>query len=96
MPNRHNAMSVLMTGIGNIQKALDTGAVLQKMHSYDLETAVPHHGQDQLAKAEPDSQIDRLCCELLYNGSFCTTFIGRIVADIATAGQVSVYDALAM
>ena len=24
MPNRHNAMSVLMTGIGNIQKALDT------------------------------------------------------------------------
>ena len=37
MPNRHNAMSVLMTGIGNIQKALDTGAVLQKMHSHDLE-----------------------------------------------------------
>ncbi len=65
MPNRHNAMSVLMTGIGNIQKALDTGAVLQKMHSHDLETAVPHHGRDQLAKAEPDSQIDRLCCELL-------------------------------
>ena len=66
MPNRHNAMSVLMIGIGNIQKALDTGAVLQKMHSHDRRLRFPL-GMDRISlrKAEPDSQIDRLCCELL-------------------------------
>ncbi len=65
MPDRHNALSVLMTGVGRIQKSLDTGSVLRSMHTHDLETAVPHHGQDAAAKAQPNGQILKLCRELV-------------------------------
>ena len=65
MPNRHNALSVLMTGIGRIQKSLDTGAILRSMHSHDLEAAVPHHGQDEAVQLQPNSQITQLCRELV-------------------------------
>lgn len=65
MPDRHNALSVLMTGVGRIQKSLDTGSVLRSMHSHNLETAVPHHGQDAAVKAQPNGQILKLCRELV-------------------------------
>ena len=65
MPDRHNALSTLMTGVGRIQKSLDTGSVLRSMHSHDLETAVPHHGQDAVANAQPNGKVLELCRELV-------------------------------
>ncbi len=65
MPDRHNALSTLMTGVGRIQKSLDTGFVLRCMHSHDLETAVPHHGQDAAVKAQPNGKVLELCRELV-------------------------------
>lgn len=65
MPDRHNALSTLMTGVGRIQKSLDTGSVLRSMHSHDLETAVPHHGQDAVVNAQPNGKVLELCRELV-------------------------------
>ena len=65
MPDRHNALSVLMTGVGRIQKSLDTGSVLRSMHTHDLETAVPHYGQDAAVKAQPNGKVLELCRELV-------------------------------
>lgn len=65
MPDRHNALSVLMTGVGRIQKSLDTGSVLRSMHTHDLETAVPHHGQDAAVKVQPNGKVLELCRELV-------------------------------
>lgn len=42
MPNRHNALSVLMTGIHTIQKGLGIGQLVKAMHLHDIEEAVPH------------------------------------------------------
>lgn len=65
MPNRHNAVSVLMTGTGRLQKELDTGTLLRRLHSHDVEAAVPHYGEEAVVTATPDKQVSVLCRELL-------------------------------
>lgn len=42
MPNRHNAISVIMEGMKTIQKELHIGELVSSMHSHEIEMAVPH------------------------------------------------------
>lgn len=41
MPNRHNAIAVMMEGIKKLQKKLHIGEIVQSMHKHDIETAIP-------------------------------------------------------
>lgn len=46
MPNRHNAISVIMEGMKQLQKELRIGEMVTSMHSHEIAMAVPH-GQKQ-------------------------------------------------
>lgn len=42
MPNRHNAIAVMMEGINELQKEMRIGELVTRMHSHEIEMAVPH------------------------------------------------------
>ena len=42
MPNRHNAIAVMMEGINELQKEMRIGELVTRIHSHEIEMAVPH------------------------------------------------------
>lgn len=50
MPDRHNAISVIMEGMKQFQKELSIGELVTSMHSHEIAMAVPH------AKKEEDAE----------------------------------------
>ena len=42
MPNRHNAISVIMEGMRELQKELGIGELVTSLHSHEIAMAVPH------------------------------------------------------
>lgn len=42
IPNRHNAIAVMMEGINELQKEMRIGELVTRIHSHEIEMAVPH------------------------------------------------------
>lgn len=54
MPNRHNAIAVMMEGINELQKEMRIGELVTRMHSHEIEMAVPHaQKQEETETAVP-------------------------------------------
>ena len=50
MPNRHNAIAVMMEGINELQKEMRIGELVTRIHSHEIEMAVPHAQKQEETK----------------------------------------------
>lgn len=70
MPERHNAISVMMEGMKLLQKELDIGKLVTSLHSYEIAMAVPHgekQGETQVQGYENHRNValDEVLAEML-------------------------------
>ena len=56
MPNRHNAIAVMMEEINELQKEMRIGEFVTKMHSHEIAMAVPHAQKEEENKTIVDEQ----------------------------------------
>ena len=56
MPNRHNAIAVIMEGMNEIQMEMGLGELVTNMHSHDIAMAVPHAQKQVEAETEAQKQ----------------------------------------
>ena len=57
MPNRHNAIAVMMEGINALQKEMRIGEFVTKMHSHEIAMAVPHAQKQEETKITAQEQV---------------------------------------
>lgn len=57
MPDRHNAISVIMEGMKQFQKELSIGELVTSMHSHEIAMAVPHAKKEE----EAEETEQKLC-----------------------------------
>lgn len=70
MPNRHNAIAVIMEGINEIQKELRIGELVTSMHSHEIAMAVPHaqkheNAENGVLKPTQNMELDELLKSML-------------------------------
>lgn len=67
MPNRHNAIAVIMECIKEIQKELHVGEFVSKMHSHEIEMAVPHSQNEPIQDSIKDNAFEKKQNPMLQN-----------------------------
>ncbi len=70
MPNRHNAIAIVMEELKWLQKELKIGELVTRMHSHELEEAVPHTQKEEkqktsLQERKRNEELDFVLQELL-------------------------------
>ncbi len=70
MPNRHNAIAVIMEGMNELQKEMRIGELVTNMHSHEIAMAVPHAQKQMEAetgeqKQSRNTELDGLLKDML-------------------------------
>lgn len=70
MPNRHNAIAVIMEGMNELQKEMRIGELVTNMHSHEIAMAVPHAQKQMEAeigaqKQSKNTELDDLLKDML-------------------------------
>lgn len=65
MPNRHNAVSVLMEGVKELQRELRIGELVTRIHSQELSEAVPLRLQEKMTETLEEKQENKEVNETL-------------------------------
>lgn len=60
MPNRHNAVAVIMESIKELQKELHIGEYVSRLHSHEIEMAVPRSQNEAIKDNVQDIEFEKI------------------------------------